>query len=220
MELSPTDVRGRLQQLAKKDRKRKVFGASVHGYELNPMFDVEIVEAFEVEHGITLPEDYRGFITEIGNGGAGPFYGLFPFGHDDDGPWRVGVLVGDVGQPFPHTDSWNLGDEFWANEPDPPEGTSEEEEDRLMEEWDKVLEANYWNPAVVNGAIPICHIGCALRQWLVVHGEQQGFVWTDYRADHGGLHPLKDSTGKQMTFTDWYLTWLNNPNMEMPRDWT
>ena len=211
MELSANDVHGRLQELAQKDQKRKVFGASSHDYRLNPPLDVDVVESFETKHGIALPKDYKRFITEIGNGGAGPFYGLFPFGHDDEGPWEVGVLVGDVGQPFPHTEAWNLNDEFFAKEPDPPEGISEEEEDRLNEEWDTLLEAEYWNPAVVNGAIPICHIGCALRQWLVVHGEQRAFVWKDYRVDQAGLSPLQDTTGKQVTFTDWYLAWLSNP---------
>ena len=85
-----------------------------------------------------------------------------------------------------------------------------------MEEWDRQLEAHYWNPSIINGAIPICNIGCALQQCLVVHGYQRGFVWTDYRADHGGLFPLKDSVGKQMTFTDWYLAWLSKPRMKMP----
>jgi hypothetical protein len=30
-----------------------------------------------------LPQEYRHFLTEIGNGGAGPFYGLFPWGKWD-----------------------------------------------------------------------------------------------------------------------------------------
>ena len=216
MDLSPNDVHCRLQQLAKKDRKRKVFGASAHDYQLNPSLDAEVVASFEADHEITLPEDYRRFITKIGNGGAGPFYGLFPFGHFDEGPWKVGVLVGDVGKPFPHTEPWNLGDEFWAKEPEYPDGVSEEEEERLNEEWNNLLEAEYWSPKVVKGAIPICHIGCLLRQWLVVHGEQRGYVWTDYRVDCAGLFPLKDTAGKQITFADWYLGWLDNPNVKAP----
>lgn len=216
MELSPQYVRDRLKELAKKDRKRKVFGASSHDYRLNPPIDVNVVESFEAGHGVTLPEDYKRFITEIGNGGAGPFYGLFPFGHDDDGSWRIGILVGDVGKPFPHAESWNHDDSLWEREPDIYEGITEEEEDRLNEEWDTLLEAEYWNPNVVSGAIPICHLGCALRQWLVVNGEQRGYVWTDYRADQAGLFPLKNSKDQPMSFTDWYLAWIEEPEMKMP----
>ena len=216
MELHREQIVRRLQELARKDKKRKVFGSAAHDYQLNPPLDLRTVEAFEAEHGVELPDDYKLFITGIGNGGAGPFYGLFPFGHDDEGAWNFGVLVGDVGKPFPHNEAWNLTEGFWENEPDPPEGISEAEEDRLWEEWDKELEAHYWNTDFVNGAIPICHLGCALRQWLVIHGDQSGFVWTDYRADDAGLFPLKGPTERGMTFTDWYLAWLDNPNMKMP----
>jgi predicted ATPase with chaperone activity len=53
-------------------------------------------------------------------------------------------------------------------------------------------------------------LGCALRQWLVINGEQRGFVWDDYRADEAGIEPLRDSaTGNQMTFADWYMSWLD-----------
>jgi hypothetical protein len=79
-----------------------------------------------------------------------------------------------------------------------------------MEAWDLELEAHYWNPAIMNGAIPICHQGCGLRQWLVINGEQKGFVWNDFRVDNAGIAPLLDESGKPMTFTDWYMGWLND----------
>jgi hypothetical protein len=34
------------------------------------------------------------------------------------------------------------------------------------------FENRYWSASVMNGAIPKCHEGCALRIWLVVTGEQ------------------------------------------------
>ena len=78
----------------------------------------------------------------------------------------------------------------------------------MMDAWDKELEEHYWNPAFMNGAIPICDRGCALRQWLVVSGPQRGYVWNDDRADYGGIYPLLNEEGRPMTFTDWYLSWL------------
>jgi len=82
-------------------------------------------------------------------------------------------------RPFPHVIAWNLPESFWEQEPDPPPGLPVDEEDMLWEAGDEELEKHYWNPAIMNGAIPICHRGCALRQWLVVNGEQKGYVWND-----------------------------------------
>ncbi|MBW3596433.1 MAG: SMI1/KNR4 family protein [Planctomycetes bacterium] len=41
--------------------------------------------AFEKKYAITMPEDYRQFLTQIGNGGAGPYYGMFKLREMDDG---------------------------------------------------------------------------------------------------------------------------------------
>lgn len=73
-----------------------------------------------------------------------------------------------------------------------------------------MLEVCYWNPAIMDGAIPICHLGCALRQWLVIHGERRGFVWNDFRADYRGLSPVLGGAGEAVSFTDWYMGWLDD----------
>lgn len=209
--LNRSTVLQRLAELDRRDRGRRVFGAASHGYKLNAPLPSAVIETFEKRHGASLPEDYHLFLTEIGNGGAGPYYGLLPFGRDDDDrDWDGGGLVGDPGQPFPHTTAWNLPDSFWDGEPDLPQGTPSEVEDRLMEAWDRELEQHYWNPAVVNGAVPICHLGCALRQWLVVHGEQKGNVWNDFRADWRGLSPVLGGRGEPLSFADWYMGWLDD----------
>src|SRR5690242_2351707 len=126
-----------LGELDRRDRRRRVFGAASHQYKLNPPLPVSVIAAFEERHGVSLPEDYRRFVTEVGNGGVGPYYGVLPFGKDDDDrDWEGGGLVGDPSQPFPHTTAWNLPESFWDGEPNPPPGTPLEEEDRLMEAWD------------------------------------------------------------------------------------
>lgn len=71
------------------------------------------------------------------------------------------------------------------------------------------MEAHYWNPAIMDGAIPICHKGCALRQWLVINGPQKGFVWDDLRADDAGIAPVLGESGGPVTFADWYRGWLD-----------
>ncbi len=204
----------RLRELGDRDSDCAVFGAKAHRFELNPTLDLSKVEEFETQYGVGLPADYRLFITEIGNGGAGPYYGLFPFGYHDamrglckwNEDWP---LVGDLSAEFPHDSAWNLPDEFWKQMPDPPLGTPPEVEDKMLEDWNQQLEQRYWNPEIMKGAIPIAHLGCALRQWLVINGPQSGFVWEDRRADYGGIFPLQSDSGQQVSFSDWYLTWLH-----------
>jgi hypothetical protein len=208
-----------LKELDRKDPGRSLFGANGHHYRLSPPLQISEIHKVEKRHRITLPEDYKYFITEIGNGGAGPYYGVFPFGEQDDVrdfcKWEDGCLVGDLAKPFPHNNAWNLPESFWRNMPDPGPETPLEEEDQMMEAWDKELERNYWHPEIMNGAIPICHIGCARREWLVVNGHQKGYVWGDDRADNTGIFPVCDDKGKRLTFSDWYLGWLTNPQKAM-----
>ncbi len=219
MSLDKTEILKRLSELDRKDPRRQLFGADVHQYRLHPPVPRSQIDAFEAKHNITLPADYRYFITEVGNGGAGPYYGLFKFGEQDTSlgfcSWEEGDLVGDLAAEFPHEKAWNLPDSFWHKMPDPGPDISVEEEDRLMAAWDKELAEHYCNPRIMNGAIPICHIGCALRQWLVINGPQKGFIWGDERADNGGVFPLRDLPGQLVTFADWYMAWLANPKRAM-----
>lgn len=205
-------VRDGLERLRTAKRQPKVFGAEFHGFKLNPPVSEAAVRKFEVKHRIRLPEDYRGFLIHLGNGGAGPFYGVFKMGEMDDGfafqKWKEGDgFVGVLSEPFPHTAAWNdLGGE--------PEETDDEEE------YEKALEAfdeRYWNPANVNGAIPVCHEGCAYRDWLIVTGPEAGHMWHDARTDQAGLRPISIGKKKRITFLDWYVHWLNEALAKLPK---
>src|SRR5579884_2697565 len=73
-----TRLHAKVAELRRQDTQFRVFGASAHHYLLNPCLSERQVQEAETHYGIALPEDYRQFLLLMGNGGAGPDYGLFP----------------------------------------------------------------------------------------------------------------------------------------------
>ena len=201
-------VRESLDRLAR--AKANIFGANGHHFLLNAALKEAEVASFEQRHGIRLPDDYRQFLTTIGNGGAGPDYGVFPlgkmdgWGRDEFKPWTENDgFVGTLSEPFPFVQDWN---DLSGEPADELRGDNESEYDRQMEQF----EARYWNSSLVNGAIPLCHRGCAIRIWLVVTGTQAGRLWRDGRAEFTGLSPLLLRDNVPATFSLWYSEWLEN----------
>ena len=202
-----------LQQLRAAGSAPKVFGSETHGFKLNAPLTEEAVTQFESGHGVRLPEDYRGFLIRVGNGGAGPAYGMFRLLEMDDGHgtcrWRENNgFVGILSQPFPHTEAWN----DLTNKPHFEEAdiVNEADEDEKMAKIDAWEENHYWNSRHVNGAIPICHLGCAIRQWLVITGDEAGHVWNDQRVGEKGLSPVQFGVHKRVSFLQWYRSWLED----------
>jgi hypothetical protein len=215
--LDYNNIRGGLQILREDKNAAKVFGADSHGFLLNPPLPEEAVRDFEVSHQVLLPAEYRDFLIHLGNGGAGPAYGLFKLGEMDDcfkhTRWHESDgFIGKLSEAFPHRSAWNDR----TGEPEYDESREndsdwEEKYQLQMDEWEKF----YWDPANVNGAIPICHLGCAYRQWLVVTGPEAGFIWDDNRADYGGLNPHQSNGRDRVTFSQWYSDWLNDALMKL-----
>jgi len=118
--------------------------------------------------------------------------------------WRDSYgFVGVLSKPFPLRDAWN----DLSGQP------SAELIDANLEEYERqlaVFEKFYWDPGRVNGAFPICTLGCALRILLVVSGEQAGHLWLDRRADDNGISPLISNNNLRATFSAWYQEWLDD----------
>ncbi len=108
---SATAVIDRLRNL---DKRRVVFGSKRHAYRFNPPLSLRQVEAFEAKHGVPLPTPYRRFLTELGNGGAGPFYSVPPLESE----------LPELLRPFPFTKATTLPDDDEAAWEDPITGTT------------------------------------------------------------------------------------------------
>jgi hypothetical protein len=82
------------------DSARKVFASDKHQYRLNPPMASERVEEVEGLIGCQLPKQYRRFVTEFADGGAGPDYGIIPLERllkpGRDRSWMASCAV-----PFP-----------------------------------------------------------------------------------------------------------------------
>jgi hypothetical protein len=70
--------------------------------EMNPVLSEQDIQAFEDQYNIRIPEGYRLFLKEVGNGGVG-------------GPANTGLFPLGLGKnqrpdlPFPLTDIWEWG---------------------------------------------------------------------------------------------------------------
>jgi hypothetical protein len=161
------------------DTTFEVFGSENHPYQLNPPLRPEDVDALERRHRFSLPDEYRAFITQIGNGGAGPDYGLFSLAAS----LRESACA--LNRPFPFSTqaaqgviaARRGGDRYAGVVPDETTG----------------------------GALAICDSGCAIFYYLVLNGEQRGTVWHG-RED---WFPCFSKQGRQWTFLDWYEDWLD-----------
>jgi hypothetical protein len=211
MKLDFEQIKVDLERLRSAKKPPKVFGAEEHGFNLNPPLSESEVSKFERKHCIYLPVAYRRFLIEVGNGGAGPYYGLFKLGEMDDGfgykRWREkDGFVGVLSKPFPLTGAWN----DLAGEPVYDESNEDDYERQVNE-----FEEKYWDTERISGAIPICHLGCAARQWLVVAGAEAGNIWCDERADLKGLYPLTAAGKRRVTFYGWYRGWLDDALLKL-----
>lgn len=189
---------GRIQQkllaLRDLDAECKLFGSDFHGYVMNPPISENKIKQFEALYKIILPSGYREFIKKIGNGGAGPYYGLERLEHTvfADLDYRDENDLLDPSEPFPLTQAWN-------------QVMTKDEEEYFDNKW-------------VTGLLRICNFGCGVSLNLVVNGEEYGNIWVDDRCSDGGIYP-DPYFGRQerTTFLQWYELWLDRCDCEIQK---
>lgn len=189
--LDPKDVRDRLARIAKARRE---------DLRLRPVLAERTVRAYERRHGVTLPDEYRHFVTMVGDGGAGPNYGLFRLRDVFEAGW---LGRGDPAKPFRHRRAWNLP----AAAAIVRAHGDAKRFAKAAARWTPKEERRYWSELWLDGAVPISDHGCGYLDWLVVNGPGYGTVWYDGREGHLGITPLTRD-GAPVTFSDWYASWL------------
>ena len=193
-------VKDKFNKLKNIDKDYKIFGSEYHKYTFAPVLSEAEVLAFENEHNLTLPDDYKSFLMEIGNGGAGPFYGLLSLEDNED---QFTNLYSD----FEFTrekpcllEKYDEYDEKIEN------AETDEEEQVLWDLKDSLIEKEYMN--AVKGITFLCHEGCGMFNVLILKGKDAGTVWWFNFSDQVGVVPVLYKE-KQVNFLDWYEMWLD-----------
>ncbi|APU15832.1 MULTISPECIES: SMI1/KNR4 family protein [Actinoalloteichus] len=157
----------------------KSFGAAKHEFTLNPPLPESAIVGFEAEHGVTLPADYRRFLLELGDGGAGPSYGLLRLSAAYTEPFDYPGALTEPSAFVPGTE-YSTG--WWDDFPGP--------DDR--------------RPDPLQGTLSVVHHGCSDFTQLVVTGPGRGRL-VNVNWD-GAVPPyvLED-----LDFLSWYERWLD-----------
>lgn len=196
-----------LERLRALDPNLRQFGALDHEYRLGPTLSEKELAAFEMEQGVRLPADYRMFLAQVGNGGAGPYYGLVPLN-----AWQPELMLPTLVGEFE-------GDELLMVDGKPvfidlgprPEIARPADPSRpfLLEgAWPRrdhdALPAEDVHP--LDGCTLLSEIGDGYRCFLVITGGRAGEVWEDYT--HGVAYEAIQPTG--FAFLPWYEYWLES----------
>lgn len=185
-------ILGRLREL---DPDLRRFGATGHRYQVGPRLTESEIDTFEERHHIVLPDDYRSFLRDVGNGGAGPYYGLYSL----ERAVRL-EEEGFLARPFPYTAQWN------STTTPILRGSSNA---HLLDADGAITEEEYFEDYRIQGTLTLAHEGCGYYQLLVVSGAERGHVWADARASDGGILPMPyEAEDTRITFREWYEDWL------------
>lgn len=185
---------------------------SRHEGRLNPVLSEEEVAAFERRHRVTLPEEYRAFLLEVGNGGLGPGDGLSSLVEAaEHSPTR------DLGRPFPFSfrlyqeELASFGEDLRTHSTD--EAIARARERHGGVDHDERPETVYAQPGALYLAAP--H-GPWVSVYLIITGEDRGLVW-----GYGHIHegwvpeaPTWEEDERQIDapprgFFSWYEDWLD-----------
>ncbi|RAI97889.1 SMI1/KNR4 family protein SUKH-1 [Chitinophaga skermanii] len=200
--MKTNELASKLAMLRKKDGWRlfrkvryRIFGSIAHHYKLNRTLREKDIRAFEEAHYIELPTEYRNFLSKMGNGGAGPGYGIFPIEK-----WNLDLATynGFLAKPFPHKKAWNMEQAFDLEDENFFESAA-------YQHW----ETSYYDDEQLTGSMRICHNGYGVYTLLVVSGVEAGNVWIDDRAGENGIYPLQTPSEERVGFNSWYSKWLN-----------
>jgi len=189
-------IKAKLIEASKVDAELKAFGASSHAYTIDPPIEMEEIISFEEKYSIQIPDCYKAFVLQVGNGGkayansgAGPFYGIYPFGYGVD------EIIFEDAEKYIKNECIlkpDLSEKEWM------EITAKIEDDDIPDdEYDRELGRIY------GGILPLGSQGCSYLHGIILNGEFKGRM-VNLNQDH-----QKPKFAFEKNFLDWYERWLD-----------
>ncbi|WP_246310957.1 SMI1/KNR4 family protein [Paenibacillus xylanilyticus] len=198
METQLDRIKSKLNQAMHKDADFSLFGASSHQYRVREKLKAKELADWESLNQVTLPDSFAQFLMEVGNGGAGPYYGVYSLEKATTYTEREVLLAKSILHPGMAKEEWNHLIEPLTKD-----------EDISDEEYDEARNK------VLGGMLCIGTQGCEYDMYLVLEGKYRGrIVYTsDFHPDHPFFFVYEDS------FLDWYERWLDEIILDYEGSW-
>src|SRR3954465_3792057 len=132
-------------------------------------YSAQELSAFEHEMRVSLPEDYKKYLMEVGGGESlGSKLSLLEDWCQPNSPEELPADF--LSQPFPFEEAWN---------------------DLRLLDPETRWKAPYFDPLWYRGSMRIQNLGCESYRLLVVSGKERGNLWCDERVTATkGIYPL------------------------------
>lgn len=191
-------IKNKLNLAMRKDTAFSEFGSSSHQYRVREKLTAKELADWQARNQVTLPEPFAQFLTEVGNGGAGPYYGIYSIEKAASYTERQALLAKSVLYPGMTKEEWNHLTEPLTNDEDIPD-----------EEYDDACNK------VLGGMLCIGTQGCEYDMYLVLEGKHRGrIVYTSgFYPDHPFFFVYEDN------FLDWYERWLDEIILDYDNGW-
>ena len=177
-----------------------IYGARDHRYILGNCLDEYDLRRIERELKISFPDEYALFLMCIGNGGPGPYCGLYGLASS------LKFSREFLQCSFRYTTKFSANsrgfDVFEVRE----NGEISEVNLRILGE----------DESYASGLLYIASEGCGYESALVMNGGEKGNIWGDYIVADCGILPFEGSASdRRYTFLDWYELWLDKSIREL-----
>ena len=187
--------------IAVEEAERRARGREPLSYPLfEPVLTLAEIGEAEAQFGVTLPEEYRTFLAEVGAGGPGPgrlsplcridsTWGWFwdTAGHH----WML-----DPGGPFVETDGWADQQRATLRAAGYEPTTQDEHTDYLDDYREAFGDAGEeaWHLERDRGAVLVSDHGCGMTGWLIIVGPHRGELRDRDCATNPPYEPYLDAT--------------------------